>query len=69
MARSLGLRTILVLLRQPVTEHVRHSLLLDYAAGAEMHYAATVARVTARSLRICGRELLRGELLIARRPR
>ncbi|MBI3785408.1 MAG: pyridoxal-phosphate dependent enzyme [Deltaproteobacteria bacterium] len=61
-ARSLGLRTILVLLRQPVTEHVRHSLLLDYTAGAEMHYAPSVPGVTARALRICARELLRGEL-------
>src|SRR5262245_3965421 len=40
-ARELGLRAILVLLRQPVTEHVRQSLLLDYAAGAEMYYAPT----------------------------
>lgn len=61
-ARSLGMKTILVLLRQPVTEHVRHSLLLDYATGAEMHYAASVTRVTGRALRLCGRELLRGEL-------
>ncbi len=61
-ARSVGLRTILVLLNQPVTDHVRHCLLLDQAAGAELHYASTVARVTARALRLCGRELLRGEL-------
>jgi D-cysteine desulfhydrase len=61
-ARAVGLRTILALLKQPVTEHVRRCLLLDYAAGAEMHYAATVPLVTARALRICGRELLRGEL-------
>jgi len=61
-ARGLGLRCILALLKQPLTEHVRRCLLLDYAAGAEMHYAATVTLVTARALRICGRELLRGEL-------
>ena len=61
-ARAVGLRCILALLKQPVTEHVRHCLLLDYVAGAEMHYAATLALVTARALRICGRELLRGEL-------
>jgi 1-aminocyclopropane-1-carboxylate deaminase/D-cysteine desulfhydrase-like pyridoxal-dependent ACC family enzyme len=61
-ARAVGLRCILALLKQPVTEHVRRCLLLDYAAGAEMHYAATVPLVTARALRICGRELLRGEL-------
>lgn len=61
-ARAVGLRSILALLKQPVTEHVRRCLLLDYAAGAEMHYAATVPLATARALRICARELLRGEL-------
>ncbi len=61
-ARAVGLRAILALLRQPVTEHVRRCLLLDYAAGAEMHYASTVPLLTARALRICARELLHGEL-------
>ena len=61
-ARAVGLRCILALLKQPLTEHVRRCLLLDHAAGAEMHYAATVPLVTARALRICARELLRGEL-------
>lgn len=60
--RSLGLRTILVLLKQPLTEHVRHCLLLDYAAGAELHYVSSVSRLTGRALRVCARELLRGEL-------
>jgi D-cysteine desulfhydrase len=61
-ARAAGLRTILVLLAQPVTEHVRHNLLLDHAAGAEMHFAPGVARVTARAVRLCVREWLRGGL-------
>lgn len=61
-ARAVGLRTILLLLKQPVTEHVRRCLLLDYAAGAEVHCAATVPLLTARGLRVCARELLRGEL-------
>lgn len=61
-ARSLGLRCILVLLRQPVTEHVRHCLLLYGAAGAELHYAPTVALLTARTLAVCARELARGQL-------
>jgi D-cysteine desulfhydrase len=61
-ARAVGLRTILLLLKQPVTDPVRRCLLLDYAAGAELHYASTVPRLTARALRACGRELLRGEL-------
>ena len=61
-ARAVGLRTILLLLKQPVTEHVRHCLLMDYAAGAELHYAATVPLLTARGLRVCAREILRGQL-------
>ncbi|HXQ23166.1 MAG TPA: pyridoxal-phosphate dependent enzyme [Candidatus Acidoferrales bacterium] len=61
-ARAVGLRCLLVLLKQPVTEHVRRCLLLDYAAGAELHYASTVPLLAARALRLCGRALLRGEL-------
>ncbi len=61
-AREIGLRTILVLLRQPVTESVRRSLLLDHAAGAEMYYAAGLPGVTSRALWLCGRGWLRGEL-------
>jgi len=61
-ARSLGLRTILLLLKQPVTEHVRRCLLLDYAAGAEMHYGAGIPGLAARGVGVCVRELLRGEL-------
>jgi len=61
-ARAAGLRTLLVLLAQPVTEHVRHNLLLDHAAGAELHFAPGVARVAARALRLCVREWLRGGL-------
>ncbi len=61
-ARSLGLRTILVLLRQPLTEHVRRSLLLDHAAGAELYYGSSVPRLTAVALRVCLREALRSEL-------
>lgn len=61
-ARSLGLRAILVLLRQPVTEHVRRCLLLDQAAGAELYYGSSVARLTVVALRVCAREALHGEL-------
>lgn len=59
-ARSVGLRTILLLLPQPVTDHVRRSLLLDYAAGAEMHYAPTVPLLTLQALWLWTREFLRG---------
>jgi len=61
-ARSLGLRTILLLLKQPLTEHVRRCLLLDYAAGAELVYGASIASLAVRGLGVCARELLRGEL-------
>jgi D-cysteine desulfhydrase len=60
-ARAVGLRTRLLLLKQPVTDHVRRCLLLDHAAGADLQYAATVPRVVLRALRVCARELLRGE--------
>lgn len=59
-ARHVGLRAILVLLDQPLTDHVRHTLLLHYAAGAEMHYARGVPRVAARAAQICAMEALRG---------
>jgi D-cysteine desulfhydrase len=61
-ARSVGVRCILMLLRQPVTEHVRRCLLMDHAAGAELHYAPTVARLAGRTLQVCGAELLHGTL-------
>ncbi len=61
-ARRVGLRTILLLLKQPVTEHVRRCLLLDHAAGAELHYAATVPSLAWRGLGVCAGELARGQL-------
>lgn len=61
-ARHVGLRAILVLLDQPLTEHVRHTLLLHHAAGAEMHYARGVARVAACAARVSAVETLRGHL-------
>src|SRR5262249_2164386 len=60
--RAVGLRAILLLVKQPVTEHVRRGLLLDYAAGAELHYAPNVTLLAARALGVYGRELLRGGL-------
>jgi D-cysteine desulfhydrase len=42
-ARSLGLNVDLVLIPQPVTAHVRKTLLLDHAFGATIHYAPTIA--------------------------
>ena len=62
-ARDAGLRTVLVLLPQPVTDHVRHCLLLDHAVGAELHLASSVAGVASRALRLCGIALLQGRPL------
>jgi len=59
-ARHVGLRSILVLLDQPLTEHVRHALLMHRAAGAEMYYAKGVARLAARAAAVCATEAMRG---------
>jgi D-cysteine desulfhydrase len=62
-ARDAGMRTVLVLLPQPVTEHVRHCLLLDQAFGAELHLAPSVAGVAATAARLLAGSLLRGDPL------
>ena len=59
-ARELGLRSILVLLPQPVTPAVRRHLLLDHAFGAELHYAATVPRAALVAGSLLAREMLAG---------
>ncbi|MGA3084654.1 MAG: pyridoxal-phosphate dependent enzyme [Thermodesulfobacteriota bacterium] len=40
-ARRLGLKTSLVLIRQPLTDHVQENLLLDHYFGAKIHFAPT----------------------------
>ena len=60
-ARAAGLRTILVLLPQPVTESVRRCLSLDHAYGAEMRLARTLPGVVATALLRWARGLLRGD--------
>lgn len=62
-ARDAGMRTLLILLPQPVTEHVRHCLLLDQAVGAELHYAASVAGVVVQGLRLLAAHQRRGDRL------
>jgi len=62
-ARDAGLRTVLVLIPQPVTDHVLHCLLLDHAAGAELHLATSVAGVAATGLRLCATGLMGGRPL------
>jgi D-cysteine desulfhydrase len=46
-ARRLGMRTVLVLVPQPETEHVRRQLERMRASGAELHLASGVARAYA----------------------
>jgi D-cysteine desulfhydrase len=62
-ARDAGLHAVLALLPQPVTDHVRHNLLLDHAVGAELHLSGSVAGVATNALRLCGAALLRGRPL------
>ncbi len=50
-ARRHGLRTILLLLYQPVTEKVRRNLLLCHACGADIRYGRTMPPLVARGLR------------------
>lgn len=42
-ASRLGLKTALVLIPQPLTDHVQENLLLDHHFGAEIHYAPVIA--------------------------
>ena len=62
-ARDAGLRTVLVLLPQPVTEHVRHTLLLHHAFGCELHLAGSVGGVALTALSVLARGAVRGEPL------
>lgn len=61
-ARNAGLRTILVLVPQLVTEGVRRNLLLDQAFGAELHLASGVVHAGATALRRLARGAIRGDL-------
>lgn len=61
-ARAVGLRTILVLIPQPVTPHVQRCLLLDHAYGAEIHLARNVGDVVRRGLVLLARGRLRGDV-------
>jgi D-cysteine desulfhydrase len=60
-AADAGLRTILVLVPQPVTEHVRRNLLLDLAYGAEMHFVSSLAGAVTAGLRLLAGGRLRGD--------
>lgn len=60
-ARSAGLATTLVLVHQPVTAHVRESLLLQSAWGAEQVWGGNVAGAAGQVLRVLARSRWRGE--------
>lgn len=62
-ARDAGLHTVLVLLPQPLTDHVRQCLLLDRAVGAELHLAASIPALIATALRRAAAALLQREPL------
>ncbi|HEY2385448.1 MAG TPA: pyridoxal-phosphate dependent enzyme [Candidatus Binatia bacterium] len=59
-ARGLGMRSLLVLVPQPVTDAVRHALLLDHAYGAELHFAASTPRAALIASALLARETLAG---------
>ncbi len=62
-ARQAGLRSVLVLLPQPVTDHVLEAMQLMHAYGAEMHLAESVTGVATRGLSLIAGGMLRGEPL------
>lgn len=59
-ARQAGLRCALVLLPQPVTDHVRETLRLLHAYGADLYLAESIAAVAGRVLRLLAAAKLRG---------
>jgi D-cysteine desulfhydrase len=62
-ARQAGMRCALVLLPQPVTGHVRESLLLAHAYGAELYLAGSVAAVARKAAFLLVDAVLRGKPL------
>ena len=60
-ARAVGLRSLLVLIPQPVTAQVRRTLLLDAAYGAELHFAPTVGAAARTVVAVLARGALAGD--------
>jgi len=61
LGRAAGLATTLVLVMQPVTAEVQHSLLLHAAWGAELRWGRNVPGAAAQVLRSLALATLRGE--------
>jgi D-cysteine desulfhydrase len=68
LGRSVGLATTLVLVDQPVTEHVRRSLRLFACYGAEVVDGRSVPGAVWRGSRALARAALRGEKPVLVRP-
>ena len=60
-ARQAGLRCALVLLPQPLTPRVQHSMLLAHAYGAELHLAESIPAVLAKVVTTLAAARLRGK--------
>lgn len=60
-ARAAGLAVRLVLVPQPLTDHVRRCLLLDHAFGAELHLADGVRGAALSGVRLLARDALAGQ--------
>ncbi|MCC6847514.1 MAG: pyridoxal-phosphate dependent enzyme [Deltaproteobacteria bacterium] len=60
-ARACGFRVHLVLIPQPVTEHVRRTLLLDHAYGAAIHAVPSIGAARRRVLGLLARGALAGD--------
>jgi D-cysteine desulfhydrase len=61
LGRQVGLPTTLVLVHQPVTAAVRHTLLLQAAYGARLVYGGNVPGAAVQGLRVLGAAALGGE--------
>jgi D-cysteine desulfhydrase len=57
-ARASGLRALLVLIPQPITPHVRRTLLLDHAYGAAIHAVPSIGAARRRVLGLLARGVL-----------
>lgn len=60
-ARAVGLGVHLVLIPQPVTAHVRRTLLLDHGFGAALHFAPSVAAAARTVVGLVARGALSGD--------
>jgi D-cysteine desulfhydrase len=60
-ARASGLRVLLVLIPQPITPHVRRTLLLDHAYGAVIHAVPSIGAARRRVLGLLARGMVTGD--------